>query len=468
MNINEIIKNAKFIVLLGKNGSGKSTLMRKINENDKSKTKYISPERGGVLKYSPGIEETIASSPNWIDDTRRKNRFEQFREQSATQFRNLELLILREIEKEASKRNDPSYTFDTTLEEINKLLPAIKLIRADRGFTIENTSGQHVPEDNMSSGEAELVALAIEVLVFSRLSIVDKIILLDEPDVHLHPDLQNRFIKFIEALAIAKNFKIVIATHSTAIISSFSSRADMKIVPVQNKEQSDFQEFSYNKITNEILPIFGAHPLSSVFNQAPIVLVEGEDDKRVLEQIIRSSESKIIFTPCVVETVTAMTEWERWLNIFMPVIYDSPLAYSLRDLDDSGQSDIDNNGIVQRIRLNCYAIENILLTDECLAMNNHTEETFLNNLNIWKRSFPDHQYKDEIQNLIDRFSDRRIFKIKNIRNIIVALLGSTKPWEILVGQTIYLSCISTTTQTSNSIKTYIGEKAYKTILKIKT
>ena len=238
MNINEIINNTKFVVLLGKNGSGKSTLMRRINENDKSKTKYISPERGGVLKYSPGIEETIASSPTWIDDTRRKNRFEQFREQSATQFRNLELLILREIEKEASKRNDPSYTFDTTLEKINKLLPAIKLIRADRGFTIETISGQHVPEDNMSSGEAELVALAIEVLVFSRLSINDKIILLDEPDVHLHPDLQNRFIKFIEALAIEKNFKIVIATHSTAIISSFSSKADMKIVPVQNKEQS--------------------------------------------------------------------------------------------------------------------------------------------------------------------------------------------------------------------------------------
>lgn len=464
MNLAEIIKQSQFTVLLGKNGSGKSTMLRRMNQEDRAKTKYISPERGGVLKYASNIEDNISSNPNWLDDTRRRNRFEQFREQSVTQFRNLELLILREIEKETEKRSDFGYTFDTILEQINNLLPVIKLIRADRGFSVSNKNGQLISEENMSSGESELVALAIEVLVFSRLSIENKILLLDEPDVHLHPDLQNKFINFIETIALEKNFKIVIATHSTAIISSFKSRANLQIVPIQNKEQTDFQSFSYNNIIGSLLPIFGAHPLSSVFNQSPLILVEGDDDKRILEQVSRSSQAKITLSPCVVGTISAMTEWENWLNTFMPSIYDSPVAYSLRDLDSSNQADIENNGVVVRIRINCYAIENILLTDDCLNLNSHTEDTFIASLKTWANSYPEHQYKDEIQFLIENFENRRTIKIKNIRNIIVALLGTSKPWEILVGHTIFNSCGNLAPVSPNSTRNYLGEKIYSTIL----
>lgn len=35
--------------------------------------------------------------------------------------------------------------------------------------------------------------------------------------------------------------------------------------------------------------MFGAHPLSTLFNRTPVLLVEGEDDKRIFEQIMRSS-----------------------------------------------------------------------------------------------------------------------------------------------------------------------------------
>lgn len=465
MDILEIINQSQFTVLLGKNGSGKSTILRSISQMDTSRIKYISPERGGTLKYAPGIEDTISSNPTWLDDTRRRNRFEQFREQSVTQFRSLEILILREIEKDIEKRKDITYTFDTIIEQINDLLPAIKLVRAERGFSVRNKMSQQIPEENMSSGESELVALAIEVLVFSRLMSENKILLLDEPDVHLHPDLQNKFISFIEKIALEKNFKLVIATHSTAIISSFNEKTNMRIVPVSNKDQVDFEFFSYNDIIGSLVPIFGAHPLSSVFNHSPVILVEGEDDKRILEQIVRSSQAKILLSPCVVGTVTSMTEWENWLNTFLPVIYDTPTAYSLRDLDNSNQTEITNNGIVKRIRLNCYAMENILLTSDCLFANSHTEETFIESLKTWARSYPEHKYKDDIQFLIDNFSSRRTIKIKNIRNIIIALLGISKPWEVLVGQTIFSSCVDSPKFSHNSTREFLGEKIYSEILK---
>lgn len=281
---------------------------------------------------------------------------------------------------------------------------------------------------------------------------------MDEPDVHLHPDLQQKFIGFIESVSIERDLCVVIATHSTAIIAAFSKDADLQIVPISGKDQTQFFEFKRSRICEKILPVFGAHPLSTAFNLSPIVLVEGDDDRRVLEQAVRSSNGRLVFSPCVVGTVSALGEWETWLNQFLPVLYDSPKSYSLRDLDDSQQTDIDDVGVVCRIRLNCYAIENLLLSDQCLTAHNFSANSFKEDLQKWSEQYPLHQFSSDVRHLIERFDERRIIKIKNIRNIIVAQLGSNKPWEIVVGQLIATNA-SIVNEDDHSVQTYLGTKA---------
>ncbi len=419
MQIQELVNNAKFTVLLGKNGAGKSTLLRTIDSFDQFNTKYISPERGGSLKYEPGVEQSIFNNPNYLSDSRRRNRTDNFRQQSTAQFRNLEVMVLREIEKDLTKRLDPNYTFDTTISHINELLPKINLERGDRGFEISNSQNQKVDEDSISSGESELIALSIEVLVFSRTNQENKVLLLDEPDVHLHPDLQHKFVEFVEKIAIDFDFRVVLATHSTAIVGAFSEGSDLQIVPITDKDQTDFSFFKYDPICHEILPVFGAHPLSSHFNRTPVLLVEGEDDKRVFEQIMRSSRGQIRFSPCIVGTVNEMTKWEQWLNTFLPSIYDNPKAYSIRDLDDSVQADIDDMGCVIRTRLNCYAIENILLTNECLEAHGCNPEELCMKIDQWIGLNPEHQTTKALISLRNNFEQRRVTKIKDLRNIIL-------------------------------------------------
>jgi len=457
MTIEELIQKSKFVVLLGKNGSGKSSQLRALNARKSLNTKYISPERGGTLKYNPNVDNNMSNSESWLDDTRQKNRFEQFREQSAVQFRNLELLVLREIEQEEKKRKDTNYSFDVILGKINSLLPAIKLIRSDKGFSIQSKSGTQIQEEAISSGESELIALAIEVLVFSRSSTKEKVLLLDEPDVHLHPDLQHKFVEFIESVAQETDMRVVIATHSTAIIGAFSNQSDLSIVPISSRDQAKHISFKRSRVCDEIIPVFGAHPLSSVFNLSPVILVEGDDDKRVLEQLTRSSNGKVKLSPCVVGTVSELNTWENWLNQFLPVLYDSPVGYSLRDLDGSQQTDIEDNGVVRRIRLNCYAIENILITDQCLSEHGFTPSIFKDELERWHNQYPNHKFAGDVEVLIGNFDNRRTIKVKNIRNIIVALLNTNKPWEVIVGQSI-ASNLTCSDSGEHSIKSYLGVK----------
>jgi predicted ATP-dependent endonuclease of OLD family len=193
---------AKINVLLGKNGSGKSTVLRLFEQNKQDlphfgTARYITPERGGELTYAGNIETQIVNDPNWGADARRNNRYDNFRQMSVTEFRKLETLVLRKIEKDTATRQDMTFSFDTTLKLINGLLDNVQIARGENsGFEIrDKLSNEKRAASTLSSGESELISLAIEILAFSYSSEnyqgKTTYLFLDEPDVHLHPDLHT-------------------------------------------------------------------------------------------------------------------------------------------------------------------------------------------------------------------------------------------------------------------------------------
>jgi hypothetical protein len=252
--------------------------------------------------------------------------------------------------------------------------------------------------------------------------------------------------------------RVVIATHSTAIIGAFDPDTDLQIVPVSSRGQTDFTAFERTTMTQELLPVFGAHPLSSMCNRTPILLVEGEDDRRVVDQVVRSSNGRVRLSPCVVGSKDEMGQWEAWLEQFLPVIYDTPIAYSLRDLDDGEISEINDLNVVRRSRLNCYAMENLLVSDESLAAAGITTEDLLHRLGAWLAAQIDHKYCDDIRALIEQFELRRKIRLKNVRNILLAVLGISKPWEVHVGQVLAGQGWQDN-EAQNSLRVYLGAKA---------
>src|SRR6266478_4832964 len=297
-----LVNLAKTNVLLGKNGCGKSTLLRLIDEQARSDprtglVKYISPERGGELNYDGNVETNIVRDPNWLHSNRRNNRSDSFRQTSAIEFRRLETLVLRKIEKDSDTRRDPRFTFDSTIAEINSLLDNVQIGRADDvGFkTRPVSSTEYWPnQQKLSSGESELISLAIEILSFCY-QVEQKndpgkhnLLLLDEPDVHLHPDLQHRLMTLLTNAIRSKAIVVVIATHSTAILAGLSSHSE-SAVGFMKAGDNLIRFQAITEAARAILPIFGAHPLSNVFNERPVLLVEGKDDVRICQQAVRSS-----------------------------------------------------------------------------------------------------------------------------------------------------------------------------------
>ncbi len=67
----------------------------------------------------------------------------------------------------------------------------------------------------------------------------------------------------------------------------------------------------------------------------------------------------------------------------------------------------------------------------------------------------------QLRNFAHNGYDRRNANLKKIRNILVALMGETRNWEVLVGQTIASINIS---NDPHNIGDYLGEKVVRNIL----
>lgn len=459
-------------IVVGKNGCGKSRLLKAVEQNIRGRPefgviRYISPERAGALLYEAGIDQALTSNPSWLADTRRQNQAPQFRQQSAAQFRRLELLFLREIERDPDLRGDPSYTFDNVVDRINTLLDRVQLRRGDpSGFVIyDRTSDQVVGPNDVSSGESELISLGIESLMFRRECVADRVnlLLLDEPDVHLHPDLQARFGRFLMSLLVEAPITILLATHSTAFLAAAGGEPATRLAFMGYGEQEiRFAPIGY--ACKRILPVFGAHPLSNVFNEAPVLLVEGHDDERIWQQAVRSAAGGIALYPVAVDGVSQLPAFEQEVAHVLEAVYDNATGYSLRD-QDGGEGPLEDIGPIRRFRLNCRTAENLLLTEEVLTRVGIDWRSLSDRIRTWISTNELHPHAQAFRGFRDAGLDRRNADLKEIRNDLVGLMGSNKPWEVLVGQAIAACAATDAAADPNGLRAYLGEDVYRTLVK---
>lgn len=128
----------------------------------------------------------------------------------------------------------------------------------------------------LSSGH-KIIVLTVTKLV--ELTVEKSLIILDEPESHLHPPLLSSFIRSISVLMIQMNAVAIIATHSPVVIQEVPKKCVWKISrngEVTNIERVEVETFGENVglLTNEI---FGLEVTSAGFYKMLQVVVEESD-----------------------------------------------------------------------------------------------------------------------------------------------------------------------------------------------
>ena len=92
-----------------------------------------------------------------------------------------------------------------------------------------NKFGAEFDINSLSSGEKQLF---IRAMTLKMLDINNSIVLIDEPEISLHPKWQQKIVKIYEN--IGENNQIIIATHSPHIVSSVKAESLKLLVKTEN------------------------------------------------------------------------------------------------------------------------------------------------------------------------------------------------------------------------------------------
>jgi len=225
-------------------------------------------------------------------------------------------------------------------------------------FVISTPLGD-IDIDDLSSGEKEILNIFIR---FHQLKPKGAIILFDEADAHLHPDLERRYLEVLRQLG--KDNQLFLTTHSPEmmIAAGTDSLYTLLKYPLEDGGNQLTRVTHDEKLHAVLSELMGSRGIVS-FNQR-IVFIEGEDasaDRDIYEAAYPPSKYNVSFVPAG-NSATVYRTAEQ-VNALLTASVGFQQYFSIVDGDIERLESEPTVG--NRIfRLPVYHVENLLLTDD--------------------------------------------------------------------------------------------------------
>jgi len=241
-------KPLPIVILAGVNGSGKTTLLEYIDNFVAYLESKRVPLGSDFIEFNARIHQEKGLVPaNQIPFTNHTININNFKEYPFNNFKEYREIYKEDIVYFPVNKNNMLDLKESilrryrllarksshleALENIQKFIATIfegleinltisdinDIDRTNELVTFENSSGNTFEIEALSTGEKTLFSKALY-LYFKDYK--EKVILIDEPELSLHPSWQNRVLKIYENFAKISDCQIIIATHSPHIITS--------------------------------------------------------------------------------------------------------------------------------------------------------------------------------------------------------------------------------------------------------
>lgn len=233
--------------------------------------------------------------------------------------------------------------FETQLEiePFNALYHTYIRVSTSKGKLKGTTFTRHAnfrPRDLMAEGSGFLQWLSVYALALSP---GNEIVLLDEPDAHLHPSLQAQLIDQLEEIARLRSKQVLLATHSTEILRWVDHRSILAFSTGKAKYlvESEQRISLFLGLGSEYAP-----KLDPLRRHKRLLIVESLSDERLLRTW--ASGLGITWPSNLVCWPWTGGSKER-KQLFMQLQGDIPdlKALSLRDRDDQALETIDKESL---------------------------------------------------------------------------------------------------------------------------
>lgn len=362
-------------VFFGRNGSGKSLLLRALRDLDTTSSHYIVPERSGDINFEPGLVAEVLEAIKRSQSSR-TNFLSNYRQHVVTRIQGY--YTRRGSKRAVDIKHDPedllramSLILPDFTVQVKSESPFYDLRRLKDGNSVTSVS-------HLSSGESQLLSLGLDIVTIVGMWELDvqekRYLFVDEPDAHIHPDLQIKLADFLCHIAAEFKVQVFVATHSTTLLAALGQfgGTDAAVLFLKGDSPRIVAE-PFSAVSRALTALLGGHLLLGPLFAAPVLLVEGDDDYRVWVQVARGGHVNVCVLPCNGDEIKA---YRRTLERIFEVLSErvSLRGYAIVD-GDKYPADKPEGNFVPFVRLGCHEIENLYLTDEVLVALGHTWET---------------------------------------------------------------------------------------------
>lgn len=252
-------------------------------------------------------------------------------------------------------------------ELFSTLLPGKELLDIDpanpREFNFKDVNGVTLPFNALSSGEQEVVKVVFDVF---RKEIRHSVVIVDEPELHLHPTLAFKLVETLKTVGDHTN-QFIFLTHSADLISTYYSTGNVYFIDTNQDGANQAHKLSdLNHSHQELVQVIGEN-LGLFAVGKKLIFVEGENssiDRQTYQSIVQklNVDAKVIPIGSVDNIGTLKSLEEQIRSAIFGINF-----YLIRDRDglsDDQIIDLETNG-----KLKCLKkrhIENYFLNSTYL------------------------------------------------------------------------------------------------------
>lgn len=279
--IKKIVTSNRISVLLGANGSGKSTMLKKFAKSHETTKDLLYIQGGRTISFPGRLDQILqmddySTVENNITRNLTKNINQRLNNLLGILYKDSKDQELRSYREAKAKKLTNMEYIETPIDKLIKLFceifPWIKLEVSEKDeeiIAIQGDSNKYKISE-LSDGEKQCLAMLCDVLN-QKLNI--KYVIVDEPELNLHPKLAVKLWETIESFLPKTIF--VYATHNIM----FALRPDVNSITILSKKHepktlNKEEIYSYDDFDD----FLGTLP--GILTYDKVILCEGEDTSK--------------------------------------------------------------------------------------------------------------------------------------------------------------------------------------------
>lgn len=271
---------------------------------DKIHCVYLPPLRDAESKLVNGRQSRLSKLLKFIEADQLKSckkneeqhplekKFKEFNqsliEDTDSSIKKANKLIEEHLLKAIGKNFSQSTHIQFVENEFSKIVENLRLIFFPKITTAEADQFRDLCQNSLGYNNLLYIASILAELTLTKDESLYRLLLIEEPEAHLHPQLQVRLLNHLEKVANDHNVQVIVTTHSTVLASSVTLEKVIHLTKQDKPTATPLAECGLAEKNLNFLNRWLDITKSNLLFASGVILVEGIAEQMLIPELAKT------------------------------------------------------------------------------------------------------------------------------------------------------------------------------------